>query len=533
MDRTKYEAIFDQESQRYLDELEALLIAVEKSPSDQGRWGEIHGKIHSIKGMARALSIDNITSLAHLMEEWCKMYQLGEAEASPPAIQTIFDGTDLLRHLVVRRGTIESFDNQQWYSRMKAAFEKPPEPGEKSGDPGRISAVSRTLQAKPINEVRVRYSLIEELLGLAQEIQLLEKTLPPLSSEQVSAGVKNWLDHATSLMKALYFRLAHLRLMSVADFADLFVNTIRQLAADHGKKVRLEVVGGEIQADITILERLREPLVHLFRNCIAHGIEPPELRKRAGKDPVGKILIMATSEQESLLVTIADDGRGIDREAIVAHLKQHAGLSDPDIERIGEKRLFDTILQPGYSSSTGTNDLAGRGIGMSVVNQAIEYVGGSMHICSTPGRGTELQIRLPLSLSIVHAITFKVDRYTLSIPTSRVASIDRTANLSKEQFSKVNDLKRTLGLQDGNRCFFNVIRLKGFGDNGGRTDAPEPAALGVDGIIGNRPLMVLPVGELVATARVYAGVGIMENGDVSMVLDVNSLSARNAEEDHT
>lgn len=114
MDRTKYEAIFAQESERYLNELDTLLLGVEKSPLDRSLWEEIHGKVHSIKGMARALSLDKITGLGHLMEEWCKMFQGGQAAASPGAIQTLFDGTDLLRHLVARGDEIDSFESRQW-----------------------------------------------------------------------------------------------------------------------------------------------------------------------------------------------------------------------------------------------------------------------------------------------------------------------------------------------------------------------------------------------------------------------------------
>ncbi|MCJ7809947.1 MAG: Hpt domain-containing protein, partial [Desulfobulbaceae bacterium] len=287
MDRSKYEQIFDQESGRYLQDLDDLLLKVEKEADNRELWGDIHGKIHSIKGMARALSLEKITTLSHLMEAWCKAYQEGSVGAVPTAIQAIYDGTDCLRYLVARKGGDESFEDQQRYSSLVALFEKAPHAPSGEKKPALPTDTAQKTQVQSISEVRVRYSLIEELLGLAQEIQLLEKTLPPLPQGQEFSGVKNWMAHCTSLMKVMYFRLAHLRLMSVGDFADLFNKTVRNLAASYGKKVCFSVEGGEIAADITILERLREPLVHIFRNCIAHGIEYPEERIKAGKSEEG------------------------------------------------------------------------------------------------------------------------------------------------------------------------------------------------------------------------------------------------------
>lgn len=528
MDRSKYEQIFDQESGRYLKDLDDLLLKVEKEADNRDLWGDIHGKIHSIKGMARALSLEKITTLSHLMEAWCKAYQEGSAAAVPTAIQAIYDGTDCLRYLVARKGGDESFEDQQWFSSLVALFEKAPHAHSGDKKPAPPMDAAKKTQVQSINEVRVRYSLIEELLGLAQEIQLLEKTLPPLPQGQEFSGVKNWMAHCTSLMKVMYFRLAHLRLMSVGDFADLFNKTVRNLAASHGKKVCFSVEGGEIAADITILERLREPLVHIFRNCIAHGIELPEERVKAGKSEEGIIFIKAVKEKENLLLRIGDDGKGIDRSSIMDHLRKGGALSEEEIQNLSDEALFSTILRPDYSSSAKTDDLAGRGIGMNVVAQAISYLGGSMKIVSKPTAGTEFHVRLPLSLSIVQALTFTIDQYTLSIQTSQVEAIDRVSNLSPEQSQKVRSLGRLLGLQQ-EHAVLHVVNLKKSAVTENDTAGEGLPAIGVDSIIGNRPLMVLPVGELLASAGVFAGVGIMENGDVTMVLDVEKVLKKKPE----
>jgi len=513
MDLTKYEKIFTQESEKYLKELDDLLMQVEKDLINRELWSKIHGKIHSIKGMARALSLDKITNLSHCMENWCKEFQKGAMEATPDAIQLLFDGADLLRLLVAGKGEIDIFENQSRYSSLTSQFKKGSKKSAAQVQPEKQSYSRSLSMIEKIDYVRVKYSLIEELLGLSQEILLLEKTLPPLSQEQISSGLKNWIDHYTSMLKVLYFRLAQLRLMPVGHFSDLFIKPIRNMAKENNKEVRFEVIGGEIEADITLLERLREPFVHLFRNSIAHGIEPPDERVRVGKNAEGRIILEFNSDKGSLLVNISDDGQGIDRSAIIRHLKDKRSMADEQIAMMPHEEFFDTILSPEFSSVSETTDMAGRGIGMNVVAQAIEYLGGSMTICSEPSKRTEFIIKLPVSLSIIYTITFKIGKYTISIPTSNVESIDRMEYISPEDSNSFYDLRGLLGVNNNEGELFHVLKLKDHGN----------IALAVGSIIGNKPLMVMPVGELLAKARIFAGVGIMENGDISILIDLENL----------
>lgn len=522
MDLTKYERIFTQESEKYLRELDDLLMRVEKDLINRHVWSEIHGKIHSIKGMARALSLDKITDLSHCMENWGKQYQQGAMEATPGAVQLFFDGADLLRLLVKSKGETDSHEDQRWYNSLTSQFKKGPEESADRDQPEKSSRSPTLPMTQKIDHVRVRYSLIEELLGLSQEILVSEKTLPTLSQEQISSGLRSWIHHYTSLLKGFYFKLAQLRLMSVGDFADLFVKSIRDLAKEHGKEVRLEVIGSEVQADIALLERLREPFVHLFRNSIAHGIEPREKRVRAGKNPGGKITLEARRGRDSLIISIGDDGQGINRSAIARHLKDKGSMTDEQIGRMSQEEFLSTILSPDFSSVSETTDMAGRGIGMSVVAQAIDYLGGSMTIQSESSKGTEFIIRLPLSLSIIYAVTFKIGDYTLSIPTSNVESIDRRECISSEDSSSFYDLRGLLGVNDGGEVF-HILKLRHPAERSSPNRRDGGVELVVDRVIGNRSLMVMPVGELLAKVRLFAGVGITENGDISILLDIENL----------
>lgn len=525
MDLAKYEKIFAQESGKYLKELEDLLMQVEKNLSNLGLWAEIHGKVHSIKGMARALSLNKISDLCHLMEEWCLNFQHGKIMSAPAAVQALFDASEFLGALISKSGRLDSFEDQKAYNNLTSIFQKsPPEQSETIPAPqlSPSPASSQPVPAK-IDHVRIRYTFIEELLGLTQEIQLLAKRFPSFSKDQMSSGLKNWIDHYTALMKVLYFQLTQLRLMPVGDFADMFRKNIRNMAKENNKNIDVEIIGGEIQADITLLERLREPLIHIFRNCIAHGIEPAGERIAKGKSADGKITIEARSEKENLFIKIRDDGCGINKASIIRHLKEKQKMTDEEIQGMSEEDIFDIILSPDFSSASGATDLSGRGIGMSVVAQTVDYLGGALTISSEEEKGTEFSIKLPLSLSIIYAIIFSAGKYTLAIPTLNINSIDRIDLSSAENPESFYDMRKILGVACEKSSHATVLSLRYAKDQTGFEDEKSGMKLIVDNVIGNRPLMVLPVGELLSRIKFFSGIGIMENGDISILLDVDNL----------
>jgi two-component system chemotaxis sensor kinase CheA len=523
MDIEKYKKIFAQESDKYLENLDELLLRAENRPTDRKLWTEIHGKLHSIKGMARALSFDHINHLSHNMEDWCERFQQGLVQVSSEAIQLLFDGSDVLRLLVSRMDDIGSVQDQRMYDYIIARLHDGPDKiiGKRAEGPKRVSSNRR--YKEKINYVRVKYSLIEELLGLSKETMLLEKTLAPSMLEKVPSEVKSWIGEYSVLLKGMHFKLAQLRLMSIGDFAELFIKPIRNLAWETGKKVNLRVQGAHLEADITLLERLREPLLHILRNAIAHGIEAPAKRLARGKAEEGLIRLEAQRLRDNLYLKIIDDGRGIDRDAIIDYLKRIRSFNEEEIEALTPEQFYRVILSSDFSSSIEVTDLAGRGIGMNVVSQAIEYLGGTLAIRSTPGQGTQFIVRLPVSLSIIHALVFELGPYRLAVPTADVVSIERNAQPSAKSTMKRYNLKPLFDSDAAADDFHYLIRIKA---NAGLPDTElldAEIGLGVDNISGNNKLMIMPVGDLIARAAIFAGVGIMENGEIAVVLDTANL----------
>lgn len=521
MDLAKYERIFVQEAEKYREELDSLLIQVEKDAGNRDLWGEIHGKVHSIKGMARALSLKEMTSFCQSMEEWCKAFQEGACQASASAIQVLFEGLELLKSMISEKGAIHGAKNEARFHVLIGHLSRKPDelPGQHLFSKGENSTVPPR-----IDHIRIRYELIEELLGLSQEIILLEKTLPPLSQEQVSAGLRTWIDRYMSMLKGLYFRLTRLRLMPVGDFAALFQKSIRDLARAHGIEVDFDMDGADIQVDIALIDRLREPFLHLLRNAIAHGIEPPAERERKGKPRQGKILLEAERRGDSLILRLKDDGRGIPREAIVSYLKNDQFMTDEEISRMPEEKFLSAIFQKGFTSSSRLTDLSGRGVGMTVVSRAVEYLGGSIAVRSRPGSGAQFIMELPLSLSLVYAVVFSVGKYTLAIPTSCVEAIQGVHSLTPEEKADLYDLRGLLALEPDGQSASHIVRVRRQPQGEGPDQEPYKAVrFAVNSMIGNRPLMVMPVGEWLARTRAFTGVGILENGSIAPLLDLQIL----------
>ncbi len=521
MELEKYQKIFIQESSRYLEELDAVLLKVENDLHDQQLWGEIHGKIHSVKGMARALSMMDLGNFCHAMETWCKLFQDGDKTPDERVVQLFFDGTDLLKAFVAGKGEISEPRDLESLRSISEDLAKDPEAMAGRAEP----EIRPSAAPGKIDRIRVDYALIESLLARSQEIMLLEKTLPPLTQDQISAGIGSWINHYISMLKGLYFQLAQLRLMPVQDFGDLFVKTIRDLAKSYNRDVKLEVVGGEIEVDIGLMDRLREPFMHLLRNAVAHGIEPPDEREKAGKDREGKIVLNAERHGDQLLLTVRDDGRGLDREAISAYLEEKMGMSREEMNSLSNEKLLNIICRPDFSSAKETTQLAGRGIGMNVISQAIEYLGGTMKIRSEPSKGTRFVISLPLSLSIIYAVLFRLGKYVLAIPTSHVHTIENMGSEPSREISRFCDLRSLLRVDDETGGNGHIIRLRQSATSGMPQSEDDGLGISADAIIGNMPLMAIPLGELLAKTGLFAGVGIMENGDISLILDVEKMQA--------
>jgi two-component system chemotaxis sensor kinase CheA len=314
------------------------------------------------------------------------------------------------------------------------------------------------------------------------------------------------------------------RTVPIGSLFGRFRRLVHDLSAQLGKEIALVTVGEETELDKTVVEKLNDPLIHLLRNSIDHGLETPEGRAAAGKPACGRITLTARHAGGEVLICIEDDGRGLDRDRIRARAEEN-GLVQPGAI-LRDSELFAVIFQPGFSTAREVTSLSGRGVGMDVVKQAITSLRGKIEVSSVPARGTALTLRLPLTLAIIDGLLVRVGNERYVLPLS---SVEECVELSAAQDA------RSRG-----RNFLNIrgdlvpfLRLRALF---GAAAAPDPyqkivvvaagkqhVGLVVDQVIGNHQTVIKSLSVLHAAAKMFSGATILGDGGVALILDVAQL----------
>ncbi|MEJ2438524.1 MAG: Hpt domain-containing protein [Gammaproteobacteria bacterium] len=306
---------------------------------------------------------------------------------------------------------------------------------------------------------------------------------------------------------------------------------VRQTSEELGKKVELEISGAGNELDRTILERIMSPLEHMLRNAIAHGIEKPAVRSQAGKDETGTIRLGFAREGSDIVITVADDGNGINLDAIRDKAIAR-GILKPDAV-VYQDDLIDIILESGFSTAEEVTQIAGRGVGMDVVNSEIKQLGGLLDIQTDKGKGTQFTISMPMSLSVTRALMIRVGEETYAIPLLGVESVERVAR--EEVLRMQNEKNGSYRWLENDYRYINLSNAMGLDEDNILPDEVKKvpmllvrsgehrAAIHVDSLIGSREIVVKPVGPQLSTLRGIAGATIMGDGGVVLILDLGVL----------
>lgn len=316
----------------------------------------------------------------------------------------------------------------------------------------------------------------------------------------------------------------NIRMVPIGSLFGRFRRLVRDLSRDLGKEVRLTTSGEETEIDKTVIERLHDPLVHLIRNAIDHGLEPPAEREAAGKPREGQVRLSAVHSGAHVRISIGDDGRGVD-PAIIRAKAEEMGLLQPGAE-LSDQEIFQFIFHPGFSTAGKVTNVSGRGVGMDVVRRAIEALRGSIEISSTPGRGTTLSFKLPLTLAIIDGLLVRVGTQRYVIPLSVVdecvelrAAADGRA--SEVDFLNIRDetvpflrLRSLFHVEAGADKYQKIVVVSA---GGGRI------GLVVDQLLGNYQTVIKPLSRLHAEVGIFSGATILGDGTVALILDVPRL----------
>ncbi len=406
-----------------------------------------------------------------------------------------------------------------------AAPEQPPA-AVATGDTAKSAGVEST-------SIRVSIDKLDELINTVGELVITQSILSQLAARMSGPrtdDLKNGLGQLERQMRALQESVMRVRMLPISFVFNRFPRMIRDLGQKLGKKVELRMTGEHTELDKTVLEKIGDPLVHLVRNSIDHGIETTAQRRAAGKPETGTIHLNAYHKGGNITVEIIDDGAGLNRERILAKARER-GLVAPD-EEPSDDRIYNLIFQPGFSTAEVVSDVSGRGVGMDVVRRNITELGGNVQITSTPGRGSMVRIRLPLTLAILDGQLVRVGRETYVVP---LVSIVETIQVRKEQVSSVAGCAELFRLRDE---YIPIIRLyKLFGIEGDNTDLLDGlltiveadgrrAGIFVDELLAQQQVVIK---SLEANFRQLAGISgatMLGDGHVALILDIPGLLAR-------
>jgi two-component system chemotaxis sensor kinase CheA len=373
--------------------------------------------------------------------------------------------------------------------------------------------------------IRVQADRLDAVINLLGELVIAGAGATMLARESRQINLLEANLHMNSLIEEIRNGTLGLRMVPVGETFSRFRRVVRDTAASLGKEVNFEIVGGDAELDKSMVEKIADPLMHLVRNSLDHGLEPPQERLAAGKPAAGKLVLSAQHETGAILIRIEDDGRGINRERVLQRawnrglLEQGVVPSDDAINML--------IFEPGFSTAEQVTNLSGRGVGMDVVRRNIEALRGSIRLLSNPGQGLIVDIRLPLTLAIIDGFMVGVGRSKFVLPLETVVEVIEAAGRDVRVDASGRHCLELRG------AMLPVVRLRAlYGVESNHQDRVSVVVVNstkgqygieVEVLLGQQQTVIKPLGRLFKSLRGISGSSILGSGEVALILDVNSL----------
>jgi two-component system, chemotaxis family, sensor kinase CheA len=531
-DRGAVLASFLVESEEGLDAMEQALVQMETNPSDLELLHTIFRVAHSIKGNATSLELPELAGFAHVVEDLLDVFREQQALPGPELISLLLKAVDELRAMVAgaQVGPVE-LTQQQHRLRKEIAreVEKRSKRVVTTNGAREETASAAKIDALPNpnhRTLRADVDKLDHMLNLTGEIVIaqgrLRQMIENLAGEQGRAILEMHRE-AERLYMDLQSEVMSIRMVPVGPLFRQFVRSVRDLAKTHGKMARLEVTGGDVEVDTTVLEQLKDPLVHLIRNAVDHGLEKPEVRESKGKNACGVIKLSAAHSGGNIVVTLQDDGAGFDRQRILEKARRVGLISGK--EELRDQDIYSLVFQAGFSTADTVTDLSGRGVGLDVVRRNIDYLRGTVEITSAAGKGSTIIIRLPLTLAIIEGFSVKVGNEVFIVPLEHVTECtELPAEQRNTEASGILSLRgdplpyvrlrRTFSLpgQIPKKENIVVVKVNDF-----------YAGIAVDELLGGMQTVVKPLGKAFRTVHGIAGSTVLGDGRVGLILDIPSL----------
>ena len=570
---------FIAEGLEYIEEIEINILNLENEPENKDFINAIFRPFHSIKGVASFLNLETIRALAHNLESLLDKARNGEISVTPPLIDVVLDGADALKSLIGQlRDVLEGkpasvldldipalearihkielgFDTDAGakkigeilvddgvisQKKLEETLSKKAEPEKKVGEalieegvvkPKQVSQALRKQvdQVTDMTTIRVDTVKLDDLIDMVGELVITQSMISQDLKNQVNAdkGLVRNISQFFRITSALQRVSTSLRMIPIKQTFQRMSRLVRDLAKSSGKLVSVELVGEDTEIDRNMVDEIYNPLVHMIRNSVDHGLELPEDRIKAGKPERGLITLKAYHRGGNIVIEIADDGRGLNKQKIINKASK-SGLIQGD-ENLSDQEIYKLIFMPGLSTAEKVTDVSGRGVGMDVVKRAVEKLRGKIEIESAVGEGTTFITRFPLTLAIIDGMIVKVGPESYILPTT---SIRQALRPPRESYNNVVGKGETINAMGQ---LMPLIRLYDVfsiepeyinpweaivvvvdGESGSR-------CLMVDKIVGKAEVVVKSLGEGLKNIKGLAGGAILGDGRIGLIIDTEGL----------
>lgn len=531
----EYKEIFIAEALEYYDALNRHISDLERNPQDERLLAEVFRLLHNLKANAKAIGYLQISDISHKLETAFSLIRNKELSFSDEVVMVLFDGVDMLGDLITNVDNPSASEPDPVLLRNLDIIVD-----SLSDSAIELSKVQKYSSSKSLtlsDLIYIQIKKLDHLLNLVGELMIDRDQILAISREINNDDLKNVSSHLYRITEELQYSVMDARLVNIGTLFNKFPRIVRDIAVAEKKEVNLEMVGQNIQIDRNILQIITDSLLHLVRNAITHGIETPAVREKAGKSSTGSLSLKARNDRDNVVIELSDDGKGIDFKKVKKVAVQKELVSADAAENLPDSEVLSFLFEPGFSMAKEVTEYSGRGVGLDVVKNAIDSIGGLLKIDSKVGKGTTFTMQLPTSIAVKGALLFEVDQIFYAIPlihTELVVAMNvnelhevgdvMVADIGGETTTVVY-LNELLNAPEGEMKLGDKTKLKGIEQNI-IVVSYNNRRLGliVDKLYRQQDIVVKPLSRPLDKIELYSGVTLLGTGRVCLVLDVPAVT---------
>ncbi len=593
--RKEYIKLFKEESSEYLDKLNKIIVDLEKEPDNKQITAEVYRIFHTLKGMAASLGYTRIENISHDLEEKMEIFKEKEkGKVDAEVIDDVFKGVDEIEGLLETLETsvedvgeessevstrpyveillkedvslpaaraaviIQRIEEETRIEDMEPTYEEI-----KSGNIGRILKVrcaeperiidlvgsideveavkfedrksAGRVSSRGIEGIRVNVNMLDRMQNLVGELVVTTSQLSAVIRSFGEEKFQGILDLHSRSVKELQEVVTKIRLVPLSLIFNKFPRYVRDLSRKLGKEVNIEIFGADIEVDRSLLEGIGDPMIHLIRNSISHGIESPDEREKLNKHRIGKVTVSAKSIKGDILIQISDDGKGIDEKEVVLAAFRRGLVEEEELESLSKAEILRFLFTPGFTTKEKADKVSGRGVGLDVVRKLVRSVGGSVNITTEKNRGTTISMKMPLSMSIIKVYLLGLENQLFALP---MTFVDETLTVSKDSISHLMGREVMLLRKEILPVYRLSNILKQHSSSNGNPNAPcvvvevENDRFAILGgtFRGSIEAVVKPLPSPIDRIKGYIGITMIGDGRPCLILDLPALRYRRSYE---